>query len=260
MLCIMSFALATAGLSGCKPLPPVVQFHDIGISRLSSSSLDLVFEFKVYNPNAFGIDMVGLTYQVRTGDSVAAAGQAQQPYVRLNANDSATVRAPVSVDYLKLVQAARTLKRGGDIPYEFTGDATFLVMGMKVRRQMTHRGTIHAINMPTCRFRTIRWGRDSRDTVELVLDVDNPSEYDLAELTIHGSFKLGDEALLAVDTALAIPARQTTQLVLPVKIGLATAARLLATGLDGQKFSFEGDVHLNPTPSLREMLLKKGSK
>ena len=247
---ILGACLASAG---CQVHKPIVKLHDIEVSGVDHRKLDVVFVFKAVNPNGFAIKFRTLAYDAFVHGDKFADGLIGQA-VELAAHEETLVRAPVTVEYRKLLSVVRQSKSSGDeLDYEMRCRATFDVIGFAVTVPTVHRGRLP--RPPSLHFRTVRMDRQS-GVIEVVLDITNNSGIELPVVGVSGHLKLGGQTLLEIQptSATTVQPYQTAQAVIPVRVGPEDVARL-AAAIARRDLKFEGELKLSAPASLRKMLL-----
>jgi LEA14-like dessication related protein len=116
-----------AQTSGTLPLPrlPVIRVDEVRIAHLGLAGADLVVALAVRNPNAFGLDITGLAYQLEVGGTSWLQSELPQP---LNLGEGGASRVDIPV-HLKLGDlrslAAKALTGGEPLAYRLHGTVAF---------------------------------------------------------------------------------------------------------------------------------------
>jgi LEA14-like dessication related protein len=122
-------AFAVVAGVGCASLgrgafkEPVVELREFNVTGLGLTGGNVDIVLSVHNPNGYKLDAVRMTYRVDV-DSVQLGTGALDGRFVVNANDSSTVRLPVSFTYSGLGQAGRSLLNSGAVNYRVRGDFT----------------------------------------------------------------------------------------------------------------------------------------
>jgi LEA14-like dessication related protein len=126
----VAFLAATAFVaSGCAALgratfkEPVVTLREVAITGLGLSGGNVDVVLSVYNPNAFNLDALGMTYRVDIDSVPLGSGQLGQRFV-VQQGDSSIVRLPISFTYAGIGAAGRQLMQSGAVSYRVRGDFT----------------------------------------------------------------------------------------------------------------------------------------
>ena len=88
---------------------------------LSGGNVDVILS--VYNPNAFNLDALGMTYRVDIDSVPLGSGQLGQRFV-VQQGDSSIVRLPISFTYAGIGAVGRQLMQSGAVTYRVRGDFT----------------------------------------------------------------------------------------------------------------------------------------
>jgi LEA14-like dessication related protein len=246
--------LVAAAIGGCQARKPIVNVHDVHIERITTRSLDVVFEFQVVNLNDAAVTLRELRYDMVGDEGVFAQGQAFEPQ-RVPARGKAIVHAPATINYRQLWSAIRQARSGGrGMPYELRYQAHFDVLGVPMDTARTHHGRVPHIAAPSVDFRTIT---PRENGVDVVLRVTNPNEFDLPVIGVSGSLKIGDRALVELQRCPVthIPAGQTRDIVLPVRADWRALIEIGAAIRDRKMPQFDGEVRFESPASIRQMLL-----
>ena len=115
--------------SGCAVLgratfkEPVVTLREVAITGLGLSGGNVDVILSVYNPNAFNLDALGMTYRVDIDSVPLGSGQLGQRFV-VQQGDSSIVRLPISFTYAGIGAVGRQLMQSGAVTYRVRGDFT----------------------------------------------------------------------------------------------------------------------------------------
>ena len=115
--------------SGCAALgratfkEPVVTLREVAITGLGLSGGNVDVILSVYNPNAFNLDALGMTYRVDIDSVPLGSGQLGQRFV-VQQGDSSIVRLPISFTYAGIGAVGRQLMQSGAVTYRVRGDFT----------------------------------------------------------------------------------------------------------------------------------------
>jgi LEA14-like dessication related protein len=116
-------ACAGAGLGNALRNPDV-DVVSAELTRTGFEGADLLFEFEVDNPNAFGLVLDGLNYRLRLNDKPLLNGR-QDDRTEIAAQTESRVRLPVTVRYDDLIRVLETLDDSTHPSYELQADFQF---------------------------------------------------------------------------------------------------------------------------------------
>ncbi len=254
VLCLVAGAFP----AGCSYEKPTVELANIGVTGIDFQKLDLLFDLKVHNPNSFQISISSLDYQVAAGGERVAGGALPRPIPPLGAKKTTNLRAPVELHYAGLLPVVKKLGARQALPFEFSGEAAFNILGLTVPVPFRHEGRIPALRAPSWHLRQVRLLGQGDPGLELVFEVDNPNDFPLPLLQLKGHLRYGEQTLLEVNqTGLeSAPAGRPAELTVPIRINAAGVLEAVGDAISrGGSIRFDGKLHLGVPPSLKEMLL-----
>ena len=100
-----------------------VTLREVAITGLGLSGGNVDVILSVYNPNAFNLDALGMTYRVDIDSVPLGSGQLGQRFV-VQQGDSSIVRLPISFTYAGIGAVGRQLMQSGAVTYRVRGDFT----------------------------------------------------------------------------------------------------------------------------------------
>lgn len=122
-LSILVSACAGVGLGNALRNPDV-DVVSAELTRTGFEGADLLFQFEVDNPNAFGLVLDGLNYRLRLNDRPLLNGR-QDDRTEIAARTESRVDLPVTVRYDDLVRVLETLDDSTHPSYELQADFQF---------------------------------------------------------------------------------------------------------------------------------------
>jgi len=254
--------LAVAAFAGCIRKPEV-HLSDIRISGMSFRKIDLICAFKVLNPNVWDARLSDFDYTLSAAGQEISRGAAPKPIPKVPALGSAIVPVAASIELAEVARVVRAYRRGGPIPYCLSARPVFSVAGLPVRVTMNHIGQLPRLEPPKWRLKDVSLRRAPRRAILLTFEIENRCGLDLVLEGLSGRLTLGGETILQLDqpSVTELPEGQKVDVIVPVRIGLAGAARAATeAALNRRDLKFDGDFRLQPPPSLRQLLLGKPSQ
>ena len=117
-------------LSSCSAIENLVRQPDVTLTdvRLTSASLsgaDLLFRFRVDNPNSRGMVLDGIGYKLRLNDEPMLEGRHDER-IEIAAGQS-TVELPMSLGYADLYRVIRSLAASDKPTYAIDAEFSFTV-------------------------------------------------------------------------------------------------------------------------------------
>jgi LEA14-like dessication related protein len=125
LLSVLASISACAGVGlGNALRNPDVDVVSAELTRTGFEGADLLFEFEVDNPNAFGLVLDGLNYRLRLNDKPLLNGR-QDDRTEIAAQTESRVQLPVTVRYDDLIRVLETLDDSTHPSYELQADFQF---------------------------------------------------------------------------------------------------------------------------------------
>ena len=173
--------MAIVVLTGCASLNQFVQkpaatFHSVDITKADLVQSTAVFNFDVYNPNAFGIRARRITYDLKLNGMNFVKGQLDQG-IELPAGATNQLQVPITLPYLDFYKSMAQLWRTKSADYALTGG--FDVGPFTIPFQA--HGTFNLPKMPRVSLETVKIQSFSPLGARLScqLRLDNPNAFDL---------------------------------------------------------------------------------
>jgi LEA14-like dessication related protein len=145
----VAFSL-TLSVSACTTLgglanvvEPEVDITDVKLLGTTLTGADLLFEFRVDNPNAVALVLDGIGYQLSLNNERLLDGTRDQQ-TRIEANGRSTVQLPVSIKFADLYRVIQSFEgRRGSPDYALDADFRFDVPVLgSVTVPVTQKGEI----------------------------------------------------------------------------------------------------------------------
>ncbi len=220
-------ALAIVGLvSGCAGLQqaldaqkPTVSLASTRVEAIDFDRADVVFDLRIDNPNAFGIDLAGFDYAIALEGKDFLSGRRERK-ISLPANGSDTIAVPLTIPFARVQEIVGDLRDRDTIAYEIevASDVELGVLGTR-RVEANERGTLPVPQRPSISMQGARIDRMSLSGAEIVLrlGVDNPNAFAVTLDQLDYNFavngqrwatgRYGESVRIAADarTVLALP-------------------------------------------------------
>lgn len=129
---LLAVALSTALLlGGCAGLgdlarvvEPEVDVTDVRLLGTTLTGADLLFEFRVDNPNSVGLVLDGIGYRLRLNDEPLLDGRRDER-TQIAANGRSTIELPVSLKFEDIYRVIRSFQGRGKPDYALDADFRF---------------------------------------------------------------------------------------------------------------------------------------
>ena len=166
-------------IMGCSTLQelakmqsPSVSFSEYKITGLSLETADLLFDFKVENPNPVAIDIKNYTYDFQIDEQSFLQGS-QVANTTIDASGESTVQVPVTLRYDDLVQSFRSVLSQDEINYSIDAviGTDVPILGL-VELPITHEGTVPVVKLPKLKIASFRVDDLSISKASLMLGIE----------------------------------------------------------------------------------------
>ncbi|MCU7906411.1 MAG: LEA type 2 family protein [Candidatus Thiodiazotropha sp. (ex Epidulcina cf. delphinae)] len=176
---------------------PTVQVEGVKLTGLDFEGIDLAFDLKIDNPNPFPIDLDGLDYDLKLLDSTFLKGERPMA-LRLAADDSSRVKAPLRLSFQRLMNTYRQLKHADRVAYRLDLGLGFdiPVLG-RVRIPIDYEGDFPLPSIPEIKVRSLHVQQLTMNGARLLLqlEVDNPNSFSLLLDRLNYNLKLNGFAV-----------------------------------------------------------------
>jgi LEA14-like dessication related protein len=126
---------------------PTVSLQRVDVTSLSFTGIGANFVMKVDNPNAIGIDLARLGYQLTIEGKQLAAGQGNQA-ANIPANGSGLVTLPVAINFSDFVQSVEALLRKDNVNYSIAMSPGFNTPIGIIDIPLSHSGQFPTPKLP----------------------------------------------------------------------------------------------------------------
>jgi LEA14-like dessication related protein len=113
-------------LAACSSLerlvrPPQVALQSVAIRDVSTTDATAVFALSVNNPNAFGIHVTGLDYDLAMNGRALFRGTLSEGF-DLAANHASVIQVPIAVNYVQAFDSIANMLQRGSSDYDLKGN------------------------------------------------------------------------------------------------------------------------------------------
>lgn len=137
------FAVVIAGYlvmctSGCAMLTeigqkgiiePTVQVEGVNLKSINAKGATMLFDVKVDNPNAFGLKVKGLSYDIDVGGKPFTTGELESG-AEVAANGSSVIQIPIAMKYTDVFYSITDLIQKKAAPYTIRGSANLGIISI----------------------------------------------------------------------------------------------------------------------------------
>ncbi len=200
LLCILLIASGCATIKGMVQKPQV-RFAGMGLDNLSLLEATPIFKFKVSNPNAFGVMIKSVAYNLKINQRKFIKGVADKG-VQLPAGETDIIEVPITVNYLDLFESITEFKNSARVDYDLSGNIEIGPFTIPYENQ----GKLTIPRLPRVSLQNVKvadltlTGADV--TFDLEIGNDNPFALNLSGLNY--GIRLGGKEFISGETR-AIP-------------------------------------------------------
>jgi LEA14-like dessication related protein len=251
---VLAVAMVLAA-PGCVK-KPLVRLVDVQIDSIDLEKTDMSVGVNVTNPNWFVARMFALQYGMTVDGKELVSGEVPTPIEMIPAGAKRTYRIPLRISHDALMPFLQNLLGAEAIPYALTAEATFNVIGLPLPVQRQRTGKLPPIRALEPRLQAIRFPGDVPASLEVVFNVHNPNPFSMAMKRMDGAIYVGGEKVLTIYRSMTtdLPGGQTSELVVPIRLGMAAMVRAMAKAGSG-KLEFRGNFILDVPGPFRNLLL-----
>jgi LEA14-like dessication related protein len=227
--------LASLALTSCAGMekvmggaidPPRLHLESVGVEAVDLEGATAVAHYRLENPNAFGVSVARLSYQLEVEGRRVAAG-ALPGGLRLPASGVAPLSVPVRVRYADVPAFLDHLARRDRLAYRVSGGVGFDTAVGPLDIPWSHSGEVPLPRLPTLAVDSVRLAGAGFGgvTVDLKVRVGNRNAFPIPGGRLEYRLDLnGAPAVRSGAAALAaVPASGSAVLDLPVKVDLLAA-------------------------------------
>jgi LEA14-like dessication related protein len=246
-------------LSGCAFLgallggtlkKPTLAFRAVTVEVIDFDGATLAFDYRLTNPNGFGLTLTRVEYWLGLDGHEAVRGQVEGG-LTIPASGEAPVRFTARLPFAEVPRLLELLQRGGSVAYTLGGRVGLSTPLGAIELPVEHAGRVDLPGLP--HFRLAGVGVRLSSLADLELDVrlavHNPNPFPLPATSLRYTLTVGGEVVVSGATAAVHPvaARADGELVIPVKVsllGVGHAAAAVRGG--GAEVKLSGEVKLGP--------------
>jgi len=234
---------------------PTMEFKSVQVQALDFDGATLAFDYRLQNPNGFGLRLARVQYWLQLDQRVVTRGEVAGG-VSIPADGEVPVRFTARLPFAEVPRLMELVARGGQVAYTVGGqvdvDTPFGIVDVPA----SHSGKVDLPTLPAFRLASarVRLASLTEVEVELTVAIDNQNPFPLPEGELKYALALGGEVVATADgEALAgVAARSEGKVVIPVRLSLLGAGRALATVMRGGtadlRVSGEAKVGALPVP------------
>lgn len=236
---------------------PSVSVEDVRISDFNFQRMELIYDIKIKNPNAVGVQLLSYDYQLDINENMIIQGD-QAEKTTIESSGESVIQVPVSVSFTDIYNTITNIAGADSASYAFSSNLSFdlPVLG-QTNLPVQKEGEIPLLKLPDVRVSNLQVKSLNLDSanLNLKLQFDNPNGFGLKvnslnyDLVINGDTWAEGSALKNVH----IKQNGVTQLNIPLTLNISrlgfSAYRIL-TGSKKLNFQLKGNFNLNAAHEL----------
>lgn len=233
---LLSGCAAVQNLAAAAFEKPKLTFLSVSLQSLDLEGATLGFEYRLENPNGFGLTLARLGYALDVEGARVVDGNLQQG-LQIPANGAAPVTFPVHVKFKDVPGFVRLVTSRDSVAYKLSGKAGVNTPIGVVELPMSHSSTIGLPKLPSFSLESV--AVRSTSFTDIALDVrmkvQNPNRFPLPPGSMKYGLALGGTEVARADAAALakVPAATGATVVLPVKVSLLGAGRAISQAMQG---------------------------
>lgn len=230
---------------------PRLQVDDVRFQDLSLQSLTLLFDVEVINPYEVPLPLLGLDYQLDSGNTALLNGSTEMSG-SVPARGTRLITLPATLSFPDLLSTLTNVSQGDLIPYamSMTLSTEAPVLG-KLSLPIRKKGQIPVPAVPKVRLTNIDIGQLSltKAAATLDLEITNPNSFgiDLSELSFDLNLSNAPIIQSSVKERLRFEKGKKNDLQIPISFSPANLGLAVYNILRGQGASYEiqGDIDMD---------------
>jgi LEA14-like dessication related protein len=244
-LALAALAAVPLLLGGCASMgelakaavqPPTLTYRSAEVTGLDFDGATLAFDFRLQNPNPYGLSLVGVQYWLQLEGRVVVRGTVPGG-VKIPASGEVPVRFTARLPFAEVPHLLELVSKGGQVAYTVGGQVEVETPVGVLAIPASHAGHVDLPALPALRLAgaTVRLASLSEVDLAVTLLVDNRNPFPLPEGELQFAVSLGGEVVATVEgeALAAVPARQEGRVVIPVRLSLLGAGRALSAVVRG---------------------------
>ena len=216
--------------------PPTLAFQGVSVSALDFDGATLVFDYRLHNPNGFGLALAGVQYWLQLEGRVVTRGSLQGGLTIPAAGD-APVRFTARLPFAEVPRLLELVARGGQVAYAAGGVVSVRTPLGLLDLPAEHAGQVDLPRLPAFRLASarVRLASLTEAELELTLLVDNQNPFPVPEGEFRYALALGGEVVATSEGEVlgGVAARSQGRITIPVRLSLLGAGRALAAAVRG---------------------------
>lgn len=231
-------------------MPPDVKVESVNIADFSFEDVTLDFGLLVSNPNGFGVDLEGYSYQFAVeGKEFLSADQARP--IDIAAAGKSNISIPVTINFKKLYELMQQTKDLDSLSFDLVGNLRpgGLLSSFDIPFKKT--GSLPNVRLPEVKFSGLRVKKMGLTGIDLEVGLHlvnkNIFGFDIGKLNYDIALAGSQLIKGSTEKPASVPAKGTGEIKVPVSLDLSGALGSLTSILKGNSVqaAINGDTDLN---------------
>ena len=215
---------------------PTVSIRSVDLTSLSFTGIGANFVMNVSNPNAIGINLARLGYQLTIEGKQLAAGQSNQGAVSIPAQGQGLVTLPVSIQFSEFIESIEALFKKDAVAYNIALAPGFTTPLGVLDIPLSHAGNFPVPRLPDVALGTPQVGNLDLTgaTITLPLNINNKNGFELPVNGLNYALNVaGTQLLTAGANPGNLPASKQTAVPISARIDFLKTGLAVASAIRG---------------------------
>lgn len=225
---------------------PVISYDTIIFKNMSFTEATAVFRFNVYNPNAIGMSIKEIGYDLDVNSSNFLSGVLNDG-LSLPASGSSVFEVPVRIEYIDFFRSVRSFLSADSLDYDLGGYADFSMFRVPYKKS----GRLPVPKLPSIRLKQFHVQKMNLTgaKIDVQIGLKNSNSFAVDPGVFEYSLSLAGVRLSSGRVrAAALPGNNEESIIhLPLDVNFLSVGTALAGVLTGKKadYSLDASFHVN---------------
>ncbi len=259
LLLLSGLILILMQLFGCAALQqianvqkPTVDVQNMRLTGMSFDALDLAFDLKITNPNAFSASLSGFDYDFQIADASFLKGT-QEKQLTLQANGVSTLEIPLTLNFKDLYNTFQALKNQDSSAYKLVCGLSFNlpVLG-PTRIPVSKSGNLPNLKLPEVSIGSLKLNKISLSgaDLDLKLNVKNANTFSFLLNQLNYDFAVNGKTWVKglSQKQMQVKEKGESTIAIPISLNfleVGTAVYQMISGNQKLNYQLKGNADLN---------------
>jgi LEA14-like dessication related protein len=216
---------------------PEISFDTFKISKINFDSIDVLFTYKIDNPNVFGITVPRFDYNLYIEDASFVSGTSAES-INIDRQGSSFADIPLTLSYEDLLKAISVLLNQNEANYTINTDFFLNLPVVGERRiPLSHSGKIPILKLPEISLNDVKIASTNilSPAIEVSIDIVNKNIFAIAPLTLDFEVLLNDIEIMESSQKNIPPLEpgKNSTITIPIKLNPITLGTQLISVIIG---------------------------